>query len=738
MIRALLALATGGALRDRDARVRTLLVGVAAGCAVALLLLAVSVPGALAARSARADARAVAVAGDGQDARLVVAEVSAALGADGVSGLVIAPPTGDVPLPPGVTALPPAGAMLVSSAFRDDLAAPGAAVLRARFPYRVVGTIGGAGLLGPSEERFVAVDPALRAGGSAVPVTGFGVVSHPAPLDPILALLVVVGVLLLLVPIVIVVAVAGRFGAERRDRRLAALRLLGLSSRSVLVVALLEAAIAAVAGDLVGLAVFAAARQGVGAITILSFSVFPVDIVPPLPAVVVVLLVVPALLGVSAVVGLVALRVEPLGVARRVARRRRLAWRLLPPILAVLLLGLGFAELGGRAGSGLPLIGAGVALLLAGAVGLLPWITERVAGAVAVGPLAWQVAMRRIRHDGTTTGRVVGAVTAVVAGAIALQLLFSGLAGTYTTRTGVTVSGTGLTAARLAPSSAAGMLALFGEQGGGPALAQTDLPVHGRPDAFVPVLTGDCRSLARIAAVRGCHDGSSYLSPGGAARAGVVLDAAGPWSLPPDAATVRVGTMPNGDTYEGVVLVTPSALPLARQGAARVTTILPSDSTALVRTLGPAVRIDPTLEVQPLSPTSVSHRFDAIRRGLTVGLVLVLLLIGLVLLVSVGEQLRERRGALAVLAVLGLPRRVLVGSVLAESALPVVLGAAVAAVTGAALGSTLLVIVGRAALPDPGVVLATAAAALLVPLLVTAASLPATIRLLRPEHVRAE
>jgi len=150
------------------------------------------------------------------------------------------------------------------------------------------------------------------------------------------------------------------------------------------------------------------------------------------------------------------------------------------------------------------------------------------------------------------------------------------------------------------------------------------------------------------------------------------------------------------------------------------------------------LQIDPTLEVQPLSPTSVSHRFDAVRRGLTVGLVLVLLLIGLVLLVSVGEQLRERRRALAVLAVLGLPRRVLVGSVLAESGLPVVLGAVVAAVTGAALGSVLLVIVGRAALPDPGVVLATAAAALLVPLLVTAASLPATIRLLRPEHMRAE
>ena len=739
MIRALTALGAGAALRGRDARVRTLLVAIASGFAVALLLLAVSVPGALAARVARTDARSIEIA-DPAAGHLIAADVESGLGSAGVSGIVVAPPAASAPLPPGIRALPPSGSMLVSPGLLADLRGPDRALLKARLPYRIAGTIGEAGLAGPGESRFVAVDPALSAGGTAVGVARFGETPRPEPLDPILSLLVVVGVLLLLVPIGIVVAVAGRFGAERRDRRLAALRLLGLSSRHVLALALLEAVIAAAIGDLLGLAVFAVARQGVGAVTIATLSVFPGDIVPPLPALVLVLLVVPVLLAGTALAGLGALRIEPLGVARRAARRRRVLWRLVPLGTAVVLLAGGTALTAARIPLGTWVVGAGVALLLTAAVAMLPWLTERVAGSrLATGPVSWQVALRRIRHDGTTTGRVVGAVTAVVAGAIALQLLFAGLEGSYTSQTGVTATGTELAASSLSGTAAERMLTLFQRTPGGPALAQTDLPVHGHPDRFVTVLTGDCATLATVARITGCQEGSSYLVPGGSARAGAALDAAGMWPLPAEpAARTTLRPLPTAGSYDGVVLVTRSALPLARQGGVTVTTLLPDRSAALVPAVRAATAIDPALQVQPLSPTSTSHRFDTVRRGLTVGLVLVLLLIGLVLLVSVGEQLRERRRSLAVLAVIGMPRAVLVRSVLAESGVPVVLGGAVAAVTGAALGTALLAIVGRFALPDPGVVLSTAVVALVVPLLVTAASLPAALRLLRPEHLRAE
>lgn len=734
MIRTLLPLAAAAALRGRDARVRTALVAIAAGFAVALLLLAVSVPGALAARSARADARTPLVADGAGPLRLT--EIGITTDTDDVSGLLLSPEAGRVVLPPGVDSLPADRSMLVSPALAADLAGPDGAFLRARLPYRVAGTIGAAGLLGPTEAWFVAVDPAVATAGSAMTVRGFGETVSPDPLDPVLSLLVVVGVLILLVPIGIVVAVAGRFGAERRDRRLAALRLLGLSSGSVLQLALLEAAVAAVLGDVVGLAVFAAGRSAVGSLSVASLSVFPADVAPPWPAVALVLVVVPLLLGGAALVGLLALRVEPLGVARRVPRRRRLPWRIAALLLAAALLGAGTVALTSRRGLGVWLVGAGVVLLLGAAVALLPWITERAAGALASGPLAWQLALKRVRHDGTTTGRIVGAVTAVVAGAIALQLLFAGLEGGYTTSTGLG-TGTLLTAPQERGVVAERIRAVLAASGS-PALTTADLAVRGSGDRFVSVITGDCHELVAVASVPGCADGSVYVERGGDARPGVVLDADGPWRVPADAPSTSVGTLPNGDTFEGVVLATPGALPIGRQGAVTVSAVLPSGSPAVDRTVRAAVAVDPTISVRSLAPFTLSHRFDAVRRGLTVGLVLVLLLIGTVLLVSVGEQLRERRRAIAVLAVLGLPRGTLVRAILAESGLPVVVGALVAAVTGTALGAALLAILGRPGVPDAGLVSSTAAVALLVPVLVTAASLPAAMRLLRPEHLRAE
>ena len=353
----------------------------------------------------------------------------------------------------------------------------------------------------------------------------------------------------------------------------------------------------------------------------------------------------------------------------------------------MVLLAGGTALLGTRSPIGTWVVGAGVALLLLAAVALLPWLTEQVSGGrLATGPVSWQVALKRIRHDGTTTGRVVGAVTAVVAGAIALQLLFAGLEGSYTSQTGTTASGIELAASSLSGSAAERMLALFAGTPGGPALAQTDLPVHGHPDRFVTVLTGDCRTLAAVAHISGCHDGSSYLVPGGSARAGASLDAAGVWALPTDPAARTTSAAAD----RGLLRRRGAGHPHRAAGRAAGRRHGHDLAARGVRSPPPAVRagtaIDPALQVQPLSPTSTSHRFDTVRRGLTVGLVLVLLLIALVLLVSVGEQRRERRRSLAVLAVIGLPRGVLVRSVLAESGVPILLGSAVAAVTGAALG----------------------------------------------------
>ncbi len=73
-----------------------------------------------------------------------------------------------------------------------------------------------------------------------------------------------------------------------------------------------------------------------------------------------------------------------------------------------------------------------------------------------------------------------------------------------------------------------------------------------------------------------------------------------------------------------------------------------------------------------------------------------------------------------------------------QSAVPVALGIAIAVVTGIALGSVLLRILGTAVQVAWADVAAMAGVGVIVVLLVTAASLPVLWRTMRPEGLRTE
>ena len=77
-----------------------------------------------------------------------------------------------------------------------------------------------------------------------------------------------------------------------------------------------------------------------------------------------------------------------------------------------------------------------------------------------------------------------------------------------------------------------------------------------------------------------------------------------------------------------------------------------------------------------------------------IGASIVIGLIGLSLLLTALEQVRERRHLLAVLVAFGTRRSTLGWSVLWQSAVPVALGLGLAVATGIALGSVLLRILG--------------------------------------------
>src|SRR5690606_16902846 len=109
------------------------------------------------------------------------------------------------------------------------------AVLAERLDFERVGTIGAEGLSGSGELAFYAgttdlpePDPEqYELGESDVPmrVDGFGTEPQSRSFGAPLTLLLVVICVALLMPVAVFVATAVRFGGERRDRRLAALRL---------------------------------------------------------------------------------------------------------------------------------------------------------------------------------------------------------------------------------------------------------------------------------------------------------------------------------------------------------------------------------------------------------------------------------------------------------------------------------------------------------------------------------
>lgn len=738
----LLALAARFALRGRAGLLRSALIAAAAGAAVALLLLAVSVPGALAARDDRSAALNPRPAEQVTEASLLWGEVRVSTADDSVNGAVASPLGAHPTLPPGVERLPPDGDMVVSPALHRLLGSPDGALVRARLPYRVVGTIGSAGLIGPTDLRFLARDDRIERSSSAVSlVNSFGLPNSPFRLDPVLALLVVVGVLILLLPVGVVVAIAGRFGAEQRDERLAALRLLGLSTAQTLQVALAEATIAGLLGDAVGLVLFAGARQSLGLFSIASLSVFPGDAVPPVPLAALVLLLVPAVILAAAFAGLRGIRVEPMSVVRRGrVRPRRLWWRLVPLLVAAPLLLGAVGSFSSASGGDVPRVAVGVALLLLGALAVLPWATERLARLARGGAVSWQFATRRISSGRSTTARVVGAIAIALAGTIALQMLFTGLASRYTDsadapgRTGTLVQSSELPGTRAA---------VLREQLVGfdvDATTSVDAVTTGSHRFESTIVLGSCAALRRLSTLPSCASGSVFQAGGDTRLAGRTLQFGGgaaTWRLPSRTVRVPRATDVNGYPLDVVILATDDALPVAQAKQARMSAFFPAGSP-VASAVGGLVALDPLLSVDPVRAVSTSHQFDSVQRGLTIGLVLVMLLIGGVLLVSIGDQLRERQRVLAVLAAVGMRRATMVRSILFESAVPIAVGAALASVAGIALGWVLLRVMSVPFALSPSSLAVSVVTAIVVPLAVTSLSLPAATRLMRPEGLRTE
>lgn len=771
-------LSVGG---GRSGWARLALIGVGVGLGVTMLLVAASIPPVLDARTDRSAARSVE---SGQTLTpgaptLLTAEVRSVFHDATINGRLVQPEDDGAPLPPGVTRELAPGDVVLSPALERLLASDDGAALRGRWGDRVVGTIGAEGLAGPGELTFYLGTDRLTAE-TADRIQSFGGATAPEEgISPVLMLLALVGMVVLLLPVAIFVSTAVRFGSESRDRRLAALRLVGADVGATRRIAAGETLAGAVLGLAVGGLLYLVVRQMAGYAVPGNLSFYPGDFrpVPALAALVVVLVPVTTVL-----VTLSALRqvlVEPLGVVRRSSeRRRRFWWRLVFPVLGLVLLHPLVTGLDDALETQITIV-AGLVLLLTGVALILPWLVEATVHRLGPGGVAWDLAVRRLQLDSDTAVRAVSGIAVSVAGLIALQ----GLVGAIGALTAESQADTSTYQASVLDirggegadevwarelAQARGVTAVGTLTSVWAALSAGSADGSGGPDGEgLLVDSGTCEVLAQEAQLDSCADGdvfvvlpdgatapapgSAYLLGGsrpsagdGDTEAGSDADALAPWTLPASAKTVAppeggVTALNGGGPAR--ILVTPGALSGMRLVPMSVTTYValdPAQPDALDHLRTAAAQVDPVAYASPIEQRGITAALGGIRQVLLVGTVALLLLIGASMLVNVVEQLRERRRLLAVLVAFGTRRRTLSGSVLFQVAVPVVLGLALAVVTGTVLAVALQVAVKAPVRFDWVGVGTTSGAAALVVLLTTAAGLPLLWRLTRPEGLRSE
>ncbi|MFF7766260.1 ABC transporter permease [Streptomyces massasporeus] len=759
----------------REGWTRSLLTAVGVGLGVALLLLTTAIPNALAERDRREQARSDHTFSQQKipkaDDTLMIVDADTTFRDLDVRGRLLEPEGPRAPLPPGVAEFPAAGEMVVSPALKELLASDDGKLLRERLDYRIAGTIGEQGLVGSQELAYFAGGKGLAkllegpASGARIDSFGNDDLGSSDAWDPVLLLLVLVVFVVLLMPVAVFIAAAVRFGGERRDRRLAALRLVGSDSRMTRRIAAGEALAGSVLGLVLGTGFFLLGRELAASAEVFHVSVFPSYLNPSPVLAVLVALAVPAAAVLVTILALRGVVIEPLGVVRTAKpSRRRLWWRLLLPLggIALLYPMIGQGDDGGNFNQ--YLVVGGVMLLLVGVTALLPWVVETVVARLGSGGVAWQLAVRRLQLSSGAAARMVNGIAVAVAGAIALQMLFAGVDGNYTRASQYDVSRAQMSVDVPDGSDPSAIIGKYRETEGVrkiTALSDVYLFDRGSEDSSVQITLADCASLREVATLPSCHDGDVFAAKGSEydsasdhlAEPGTTL-----WTPEPDDDTARSGERPVSWTvpqdirqaqsredptgYErGGILVTPGALPekVAAFTSARLFLSLDlSMPDAYDQVRNTAARLDPS--VQPMTWHSIesNDRYAAIRTGLSVGSACVLALIGASLLVSQLEQLRERRKLLSSLVAFGTRRRTLSLSVLWQTAIPIGLGLLLAATVGIALGAVLLRMTNTAVRVDWPSVLSMTGIGAGVVLVVTLLSLPPLLRLMRPDGLRTE
>ncbi|ADD45185.1 FtsX-like permease family protein [Stackebrandtia nassauensis] len=340
---------------------------------------------------------------------------------------------GKPPIPPGMDHFPKPGEVWASPAMAALIDKLPEERLADRFPGKVTGELGDEALINDADLVVIVGhkpgDVAMTADRYGQNESPTGIVSFESNRvsDTYVAYmgLMAVATVLMAVPLLVFGGAAARLTVARRDQRLASLRLIGATPGQVVKLTVAEAMITAAIGAVAGAAIYFAATPALARIPIDGAGWRVTELMPGPLWVAATLLLVPLLVGLSAVIGLRRVVVSPLGVARRHTPPGLRAIRLLVlVVLMVAFLAMAFGMFGNLGG-----IGAILLLVLMGgtflAINLVgPWVVSiigRITAAMARRP-STLLAGRRLVDDPRSAWRTVAgvALTGFVAGFIAL------------------------------------------------------------------------------------------------------------------------------------------------------------------------------------------------------------------------------------------------------------------------------------------------------------------------------
>jgi hypothetical protein len=291
----------------------------------------------------------------------------------------------NAPVPPGIPHLPGSGEYYASPALTTLLRSEPANELRDRFSGRQIGTIGEAALPSPNSLIIVIGHTARQLSQAPGAVEVGAIQRTPASCyacqntigsGPVLQFILAGGAVALLLPVLILIATASRLSAARRDERFAAMRLVGATPRQISVVSAVEAVVAAVAGVAVGFALFFVFRPLLYHVPFTGAPLAQGDLSLHWIDIVLAVIGVPIAAVVSARLALRRVQISPLGVNRRASSPPPRIVRIIPLLAGIAVLAY-FDAAGkpGAIGSQLLELLAGFVLLVVGLVLAGPWFT---------------------------------------------------------------------------------------------------------------------------------------------------------------------------------------------------------------------------------------------------------------------------------------------------------------------------------------------------------------------------